>query len=286
MWSSCCAGQNEDKKCCAIEQQSAVRDMAEEEEVAVLSGFSLKFESSGQGLKDYSSSDTGSTRENSRTTSFDSVSTTETTPVKVGVQVSEPSTSEAAKTKIGGRASKPLTGLEEHSTCIEVIVDKSQHGSLGWSVDQTNHDQLVIKDIVAHQSGAAVLRTQAAAYDRILSVNGLLGCSTELCLMLQDNMSLTIQLLRPKIIDVKLEEGDRKPGAVMQYAQDSLGCIIQEIHPGGFLATWNSLNPSRLVKPMDRIVSVNGRNASAPELAAMLKQGCATSVEVLRYPYP
>ena len=102
--------------------------------------------------------------------------------------------------------------------------------------------------------------------------------------MLQHNMSLNIQLLRPKIIDVKIEEGDRKPGAVMKYSQDSLGCIIHEIHSGGFLATWNSLNPSRLVKPLDRIISVNGRDAPAPQLAAMLKQGCVTSVEVVSYP--
>jgi len=250
--------------------------MSDVEEVTVLSDL-LKSET-------HSGSD-DSTLEGSWLSSGSSVdvpSRSESTRELVGVQVPELSTTEAAKMKIPGEASKPRHEFEEHSTSIEVTFDKFEHGpSLGWCVDATNHHQLVIKDMM-HQSCAAVVHTQAAAFDRIKSVNGLPGGSTELIVMMQDNARLKIQLLRPKIIDVRVES-DRKLGADVEYTEDSLGCIIHEIHSGGLLAMWNSLNPSQLVKPMDRIISVNGKEAPAPQLIAVLSQRCATTMEVLSY---
>jgi len=171
----------------------------------------------------------------------------------------------------------------EADTSFEVTFDKLEHGPLGWSVDVTNHDQLVIKKTMVRQNCAAIVQPQAAAYDMVKSVNGLPGCSTELCVMLQNNTRLQIELLRPKIIDVKVQ-GNIKLGAVLEYAEDSLGCILHEIHSGGLLAMWNSLNPSQLVKPLDRIISVNGKDAPAPQLSAVIRKRRATTFQVLSYP--
>jgi len=264
VWSSCCAEEDEETK----------QRTAEMTEVVV---------ASDQSLKSVASAAEVSTQESLLLTSVDVPSSGSTT--KPEVQAFEPSTTEAPSIKIQRKTSKNRSDLDKHST-IEVTVDKSEHGPLGWIVDASNHRQLIIKDIEEKQSceeSAAAVHTKAAVYDWVKFVNGLPGTSTELSVMLQDNTRLNMQLLRPKIIDVRVE-GDRKLGAVVQYTEDSLGCIIHEIHFDGLLAAWNSLNPSQLVKPMDRIISVNGIDASAPQLFAMLKQGCATALEVLSYP--
>jgi len=269
MWGSCCTEKNEERK-------HMLEDMTE---VVMLSDHSLKA----------GSESTVSTRENSQLTSDsseDELSISGITTVKACVQVPEPSIPEAAKVNIRGRASDPCPGFEEHNTSIEVTLNKSEHGPLCWSVDATNHHQFIIKDTmdtVAYERCAAVVHTQAAAYDWIKSLNGLPGSSAELSVMLQNNTILNIQLLRPKIIDVRIE-ANRRLGAVVQYTKDSLGCIIHEIHSSGQVARWNSLNPSQLVKRMDRIISVNGRCASAPHLSVMLKRRCAKTIEVLCYP--
>jgi len=268
-WGNCCTGKNEEKKHMLREDLS---------EVVMLSDQSLKA----------GSESTVSTRENSQLTfdsSQDELSISGTKTVKAGV-VSEPSIPEAARVNIRGRSSEPSPGFEEHSTSIEVALDKSEHGPLCWCVDATIHRQLIIKDTmdtVAYERCPEVVRTQLAAYDWIKSVNGLPGSSAELSVMLQNNTRLNIQLLRPTIIDVRIE-ANRRLGAVVQYTKDSLGCMIHEIRSGGQVATWNSLNPSQLVKRMDRIISVNGRYASAPELSVMLKRRCAKTIEVLSYP--
>eukprot|EP00931_Biecheleriopsis_adriatica_P110461 TRINITY_DN8474_c0_g1_i1.p1 TRINITY_DN8474_c0_g1~~TRINITY_DN8474_c0_g1_i1.p1 ORF type:complete len:686 (+),score=131.55 TRINITY_DN8474_c0_g1_i1:63-2120(+) len=122
--------------------------------------------------------------------------------------------------------------------------------------------------------------------DIVMSVNGMMGPAGEIAgrIMTEGAMGrLTLNMKRGKVLKVYLNKGAAQSVGVGISPQDnSLGICVQDVRPDGMLQTWNLKNPGKMVRPGDRIVSVNGQT-SQEAVITLLKTSNELAMDVLTW---
>lgn len=93
---------------------------------------------------------------------------------------------------------------------------------------------------------------------------------------------MTLGVKRPRKVQVTFEKTGPM-GMKLDYKNDSVGAILQDLDPSGLLATWNSKNASDAIGPGDRIVEFDGQTYLGGELMEQLKTQSTMKLTVLKY---
>ncbi|CAK9062235.1 unnamed protein product [Durusdinium trenchii] len=133
------------------------------------------------------------------------------------------------------------------------------HGLLGLSVDRSDTNCVVIRDVTGGAAGAwnqLMPHKEIRTYDQVLEVNGELVNGDDIARKLEaDAQEIVLKFRRPEERKVVLEKPGRL-GIDVNYRKTSVKPWIASISPG-LVADWNKENPDIAALPHDRITAVN-----------------------------
>ncbi|CAK9106175.1 Thrombospondin-type laminin G domain and EAR repeat-containing protein [Durusdinium trenchii] len=97
--------------------------------------------------------------------------------------------------------------------------------------------------------------------------------------------AMAMKLSRPRRLPVHLCKTKKAEslGVKLEYRDDSMGVVIQQLNTHGLLPRWNAENLKDAVGAGDRIIAVNGKRASSPEIVEMIKEESKLDFTVLKY---
>eukprot|EP00438_Fugacium_kawagutii_P006646 Skav203821 [mRNA] locus=scaffold505:142407:142904:- [translate_table: standard] len=122
-------------------------------------------------------------------------------------------------------------------------------------------------------------------YDVLIALDGIQNWEAmqkKMSVQLPEKMFLTLK--RPRWTRIVLEKtGDM--GLTLNYTDQSVGVLVQDLKCKGLVAKWNAQNPSDALEVMDRIIEVDGEAYRGTELATLLENRKTWNLTVLKYAY-
>ena len=102
---------------------------------------------------------------------------------------------------------------------------------------------------------------------------------------LPDKMFLSLK--RPRKVQVQVDKRSKSLGILgmtLAYSDTSVGVVVRELDPKGFMTQWNAQNASDSLEVLDRIVEVDGKAYCGTEMAKVLEETDRTwRLTVLKY---
>lgn len=157
-------------------------------------------------------------------------------------------------------------GLEFESVGDSLLVAKVRRGAVKcWNEAYTDEPHLMVNP-----------------GDRILSVNGNEGSSTELLAELKKDQTMSIVLKRAKSFQVKIVKDNKELGICLLSGAEKLDQLQVKTLRAGVVDDWNKTHPTCAIGIGDRIVWVNGISADPTSMLDELKVKNVLDMTIIR----
>merc|ERR1712113_911184 len=119
--------------------------------------------------------------------------------------------------------------------------------------------------------------------DFIIAVNGLKGDTKKMAQLCIEQLQLEILFKRCTPFQVTVDKSSPQAclGLDLDYLDAGLSLHIRDVKEG-LISEWNKANKDNAVKPLDRIVSVNGFRGETKRLLEMCASQTNMTLEIVR----
>lgn len=168
-----------------------------------------------------------------------------------------------------------------------VTVERAPAETIGINLDVTDGSALLIVDIlpgaIQAWNDAHIGEMTLQVNDRIIEANGAVGDSDKLLTALKQNTTWHLAVQRPvEIRAVIVRDGANSLGMDLRYAPNGTSLMISQVDDGP-IKEWNEKSANCQIKPLDRIIEVNGRRGSTRELLDSGKESDTLEIVILHY---
>lgn len=168
-----------------------------------------------------------------------------------------------------------------------VTIDKTDGKSLGLGLEVADEKNAMVAKIfpglVQEYNASAQGNEQIRSRDWIMKVNGTTGGSVEsMVSKLRESGKVDLMLMRTPSWTVTVNQEGKDLCDNLKHAEDGVCLIIMDL-PEGLIA-WNTANPKKIIKRLDRILEVNGTSGKATDMLEMLKVSSNSNMVVMSAP--
>eukprot|EP00931_Biecheleriopsis_adriatica_P022174 TRINITY_DN14322_c0_g1_i1.p1 TRINITY_DN14322_c0_g1~~TRINITY_DN14322_c0_g1_i1.p1 ORF type:complete len:233 (-),score=71.32 TRINITY_DN14322_c0_g1_i1:135-800(-) len=163
-------------------------------------------------------------------------------------------------------------------------MDRTEGAALGVVVDMADPNNLAVQRVSDGilKSAAEASKTNVKAGFRIISVNGISAEAKDMVAILQQKKPLVIEFEAFEEKKIKVEKGDKKLGVVFGFGKDGTTWLtVKKIEGEGVIPDWNAAAaPEQQVMVSDKIVAIDGQEASTKEMMKWMKEKSSMELTV------